>query len=59
MQRKDDTPDSLKVRLEEYHKNTQPVIEYYEKMGIVRTVDASKSKDEVYEDTKNILEGLY
>ncbi|MBQ6478046.1 MAG: adenylate kinase [Erysipelotrichaceae bacterium] len=59
MQRKDDNPDSLKVRLEEYHKNTQPVIEYYEKMGIVRTVDASKSKDEVYEDTKNILEGLY
>ena len=59
IQRKDDNPDSLKVRLEEYHKNTQPVIEYYEEMGIVRRVDASKSKDEVYEDTRNILEGLY
>ena len=59
IQRKDDNPDSLKVRLEEYHKTTQPVIEYYEEMGIVRHIDASKSKDEVYEDTRNILEGLY
>ena len=59
IQRKDDNPDSLKVRLQEYHKNTQPVIEYYEEMGIVRHVDASKSKDEVYDDVKAILEGLY
>ena len=59
VQRKDDNPDSLKVRLEEYHKNTQPVIEYYEEMGIVRHVDASMSKDEVYDGVKNILEGLY
>ena len=59
IQRKDDNPDSLKVRLEEYHKNTQPVIEYYEEMDIVRHVDASKAKDEVYDDVKDILEGLY
>ena len=59
IQRKDDNPDSLKVRLQEYHKNTQPVIEYYEEMDIVRHVDASKSKDEVYDDVKAILEGLY
>lgn len=59
IQRKDDNPDSLKVRLEEYHKNTQPVIEYYEEMGIVRHVDASMSKDEVYDSVKDILEGLY
>ena len=59
IQRKDDNPDSLKVRLEEYHKNTQPVIEYYEEMDIVRHVDASMSKDEVYDSVKDILEGLY
>ena len=59
IQRKDDNLESLQVRLSEYHKNTQPVIEYYEKMGIVRRVDASKGKDEVYDDVKNILEGLY
>ena len=39
--------------------DAQPVIEYYEEMDIVRHVDASKSKDEVYDDVKAILEGLY
>ncbi|MBR3005316.1 MAG: adenylate kinase, partial [Erysipelotrichaceae bacterium] len=32
--RKDDNLESLTVRLQEYHKNTQPVIEYYEKAGL-------------------------
>ena len=58
IQRKDDNPESLEVRLMEYHKNTQPVIEYYEKYGIVRHVDASQSIINVYEDIKTILEGL-
>ena len=58
MQRKDDNLESLEVRLSEYHKNTQPVIEYYEKYGIVRHVDASNAIMEVFEDIKTILEGL-
>ncbi len=58
IQRKDDNPESLTKRLEEYHKNTQPVIEYYEKMGIVRHVDASKSVPEVFDEVTAILEGL-
>ena len=58
IQRKDDNLESLEVRLSEYHKNTQPVIEYYEKAGIVRHVDASKSVDEVFADIKAALEGL-
>jgi adenylate kinase len=58
IQRKDDNLESLEVRLSEYHKNTQPVIEYYEKAGIVRHVDASKGVDEVFADIKAALEGL-
>ena len=58
IQRKDDNLESLTVRLEEYHKNTQPVIEYYEKADIVRNVDATQSLQDVYADIKNILEGL-
>ena len=58
IQRKDDNLDSLTVRLSEYHKNTQPVIEYYEKMGIVRNVDASQSIDQVFADICSILERL-
>ena len=58
IQRKDDNLESLTVRLEEYHKNTQPVIEYYEKADIVKNVDATQSLQDVYADIKNILEGL-
>lgn len=57
-QRKDDNLESLTVRLEEYHKNTQPVIEYYEVMGIVKHVDGSRNADDVFNDIKTILEGL-
>ena len=57
-QRKDDNLESLEVRLSEYHKNTQPVIEYYEKEGIVRHVDASNSVDKVFADIVTSLEGL-
>lgn len=58
IQRKDDNLESLTVRLEEYHKNTQPVIEYYEKADIVKNVDATQSLQDVYANIKNILEGL-
>lgn len=58
IQRKDDNLDSLKVRLGEYHKNTQPVIEYYEAMDLVKQVDASRAIEEVFADVKSILEGL-
>ena len=56
--RKDDNLESLTVRLQEYHKNTQPVIEYYEKAGLVANVDAKQSVDEVFGDIRKLLEGL-
>ena len=56
--RKDDNLESLTVRLQEYHKNTQPVIEYYEKAGLVATVDAKQGVDEVFGDIRKLLEGL-
>lgn len=56
--RKDDNLESLTVRLQEYHKNTQPVIEYYEKAGLVAHVDAKQGVDEVFGDIRKLLEGL-
>ena len=56
--RKDDNLESLNVRLQEYHKNTQPVIEYYEKAGLVANVDAKQGVDEVFGDIRKLLEGL-
>ena len=58
IQRKDDNLESLQVRLSEYHRNTQPVIEYYEKKGIVRHIDAAQAIEKVFEDINKELEGL-
>ena len=36
--RKDDNPDTVKDRLVVYHQQTEPLIAYYEKAGLLRTV---------------------
>ena len=56
--RNDDNRESLITRLKEYHKNTQPVIDYYEKMDLVTHIDADQNEKDVYSDVKSILEGL-
>ena len=35
IKRKDDNPETIKERLQVYYKNTKPLIEFYEKMGLV------------------------
>jgi len=37
-QRADDTEETVKERLQAYHAQTQPLIDYYDKRGIVATV---------------------
>ena len=58
IQRKDDNLESLQVRLLEYHKNTQPVIEYYEANDLVKHVDATQSIPEVFKQVEAIVKGL-
>lgn len=55
IQRKDDTLEQLQVRMEEYEKSTKPVIEFYEKQGLVRHIDASKTQSEVFALVKEAL----
>ncbi|KAK2822147.1 hypothetical protein Q5P01_022212 [Channa striata] len=54
--RTDDNRESLEKRIQTYLLSTRPIIEQYEKLGKVRTVDASRSVDEVFADVKAILE---
>ena len=55
-QRKDDTVESLTVRLEEYSSQTAPVLDYYDSKGIVTRIDASQPIDSVWNDTLTALE---
>nr|GEX59406.1 adenylate kinase 4 [Tanacetum cinerariifolium] len=47
MQRKDDTAAVLKSRLEAFHRQTEPVIDYYNKKGVVAKLPAEKPPKEV------------
>lgn len=41
--REDDKEEAIKLRLEEFHKNIDPLIDFFEKRKILSTVDASQS----------------
>ena len=47
--RKDDAPETVLNRLSVYHEQTQPLIDYYQKQGILREVDGTKELNEVFE----------
>lgn len=57
-QRKDDTVEQLKVRMDEYEKSTKPVIDFYEERGVVTHIDASKSRDLVFAQVQETLEKI-
>lgn len=48
-QRKDDTEEVAKVRFETYFKETAPLIDYYKNKGVLRTINAEGSIEEVWE----------
>ena len=47
IQRKDDNPETLVTRLSAFHKQTQPVIDYYKKKGKLVEVNAERSMNDV------------
>ncbi|MBR3344183.1 MAG: adenylate kinase [Solobacterium sp.] len=54
-QRKDDTVEKLRQRMDEYENSTKPVIDYFDKQGVVERIDAGKPAAEVFEDVKKAL----
>jgi len=47
IQRPDDTPEVVANRLETYHQQTEPLVDYYKNNGTVFDIDADRSADEV------------
>lgn len=56
IQRKDDTVESLTVRLDEYRRQTEPVMLYYGNQGLLRSVNANQAIEDVWKDTQKALE---
>ena len=55
VQRDDDKPETVQNRLSVYHEQTQPLIDYYNKKNILKSVDGTKDMQEVFSDIVNIL----
>lgn len=54
--REDDKPETVTNRLKVYHEQTQPLIDFYTKKGILKTVDGTAAMKEVFEAIVDILE---
>ena len=56
--RDDDHEDVIRQRLDTYHSQTTPVAEFYEKKGVLATIDASSSITEITGQICAILDEL-
>ncbi|MDN3505745.1 MAG: adenylate kinase [Simkaniaceae bacterium] len=54
-QRSDDTKEVVENRLKIYHEQTAPLVDFYNKQKVLKTIDSNKSKEEV---TAQILKAL-
>lgn len=41
IQRKDDTPETVRARLEVYHKETEPLVDFYAARGLLKRVEVA------------------
>ena len=53
--RDDDKPETVQKRLDVYHQQTQPLIDYYNNAGILKTVDGTVDMEEVFKAIVQIL----
>ena len=53
--RKDDTEEVAKARFETFYRETAPLMEYYENLGLLHKLDATGSIDEIYGKLKKLL----
>ncbi len=55
IQRKDDTEEACRARLEKYHSETAPIIPFYEAQGTLKRVDGNAAPDEVSQRIEQVL----
>ena len=45
IQREDDTPETVKARLAVYHRETEPLVDFYAKRGLLKGVEVADNKE--------------
>jgi len=56
VQREDDRPEAVRVRLAAYDKSTAPLVDFYRKLGLLRPVAVGAFPDETFERTMAALQ---
>ena len=56
--RNDDNMETLRKRFKTYEAETRPIIEDFEKKGMVRTVSADRGIDVVYRDVEKLIQSV-
>ena len=57
-QRPDDTDEAVRVRLTVYRERTAPLVDYYTRHGLLRIIDAAKSREAVTEALLTAVDGV-
>jgi adenylate kinase len=55
MQRDDDKPEVIRNRLQVYHDQTEPLIEYYDEQGLMRRIDGTRAPAEVHDHIRAVI----
>jgi len=58
IQRDDDRPETIRKRLDVYHRQTAPLVDYYEERGILKRFDGSRSPTEVHDHIRATIATL-
>jgi len=53
--REDDHPDAIRKRIDQYHGETEPIIEYMRTQDMLVEVDADQAPQKVFEDVRKII----
>jgi adenylate kinase len=53
--REDDRPETVRERLRVYHRETEPLVDYYEARGLLRRVNGARDPDAVHAEVRAAL----
>ena len=53
--RADDTEDAFKIRYNTYIENTKPLLDFYDKKGVLVRIDANRDASEAFEDIEKVI----
>ena len=57
IQRKDDSAETVLARLNVYHEQTAPLVEYYQKAGTLKVIDGAQDMDTIFESILAVVKG--